>query len=128
MDLEEEIIGESMRIDDESAFTQTYGTPTAQSAPEIVDIDPPCVSARGAHVPLDLLVRSLASAIEQLLKHEAPPLAILERLAAQAVLDGPPDAHGAAVELLRSSLALRGIDIEPADVVQTLINLGGGQA
>jgi hypothetical protein len=117
-------------IDREDGPMGSFTSPTRRAldpGPETV-IDPPAEADRVPTIPLDLLVRSFAVAIEELLTHEDAPLAILQRLCAQAVLDAPLSAHGDACELLRSSLALRGIDTEPAAVVRQLVSIGGGAA
>lgn len=92
--------------------------------PETV-VDPPAEADRGARVPLDLAIRTAASAFEALLTGAMPPLAVLERFVAQLICDGPPEARDAALALLRASLELRDIDLEPADRVSTLVRIGG---
>lgn len=113
-------------IDREDGPMGSFTSPTRRAldfGPETV-VDPQDAQ-RGANLPLDLAIRTAASAFEALLTGAMPPLAVLERFTAQLICDGPPEARDAALALLRSSLELRDIDLEPADRVGTLVRIGG---
>jgi hypothetical protein len=109
MDLHEEIVGESRRIDDDEGVTQFVGTPVAQTSHEIIENGP-----EKPTIPLDIGMRIVAAAIDSINRHERAPLDVLERVAAEMLIEAPEEHREAAVRLLRASLQLSGADDEIA--------------